>query len=149
MDGEYSNVNIPDGKKPENYSYAERRAELLQVIIEAGHPDLVSRTKFAQRYDVDPSTITKDINDHLVPGIQDELAKDAEMVTNVVFRKAIKEKASNQEWMEATELLDSWNDWLFATGAQEKAPDKLEVESDAGDAYIQALKEDVEESEDE
>jgi len=126
----YKDIDIPSGKDPEEYTYHERRSELLRFIIEAGHPDMISRKKFAERYDVNPSTITRDIQT-LRDEIHDDLSSDAELISSVIYRKAIREKADNGDWMEAKELLESWNQWLFDTGQQEKAPEKMEMDLDA------------------
>jgi hypothetical protein len=126
----YKDVEIPDGKAPPEYTYNERRAELLDVIIEVGHPDIPSRKQFAERYDVHSSTVTRDIQ-ALQDDIREDLSSDAEFITSVVYRKAIKAKAEDNEWMAAKELLESWNDWLFETGQQERAPDRMEMDLDA------------------
>lgn len=126
----YKDIDIPAGKDPAEYSYHERRSELLRFIIEAGHPDMISRTKFADRYDVNPSTITRDIQ-ALRDEIHDDLSEDAELISSIVYRKAIREKADEGDYMEAVELLESWNEWLFNIGEQEKAPDKMEMDLDA------------------
>jgi len=131
----HKDVDIPSGKAPEDYTYHERRAELLQAAIEAGHPDMLNRTRFADRYDVDPSTVTRDIQ-ALQEEIHDDLSTDAEFVTATIYRRAIREKADKGEWMEAVELVESWNEWLYDTGQQEKAPDKMEMDMDL-DASIE------------
>lgn len=123
----YKNIEIPDDTDPEDYTYHERRAELFNFIIEAGHPDLLSRKKFAEYYGVAPSTITKDIQ-KLRAEIRDELGTDAEFITEVVYTKAIREKVKEEDWEAATEIVDRWNGWLFETGAQERAPEKQEIE---------------------
>lgn len=135
----YTEVDIPPNKDRKDYTYTERRAELLQVVIGLGHPDLLSRTQMAQEYGVADSTISRDL-DAISESLADELNDDAEEVTSVIYRKAIKQKVDDNDLMEAVELLESWNDWLFDTGRQEKAADKLEVDGDAGEAYMAALK---------
>lgn len=126
----YKDVHIEDGTDPEDYTYNERRAELLRFAIEAGHPDMLSRKRFAERYDVHPSTITRDIQ-ALREDIHEDLSSDAEMVSAIIYRKAIKEKADRGDYMEAVQLVESWNEWLFNTGQQEKAPDRMEMDLDA------------------
>ena len=46
-------VDIPDDKPPSEYHWTERRAEILQLIAKAGHPDSISPTRLADRYDVE------------------------------------------------------------------------------------------------
>lgn len=126
----YKDVNIEPGKDPADYSYNERRSELLDFAIEAGHPDMLSRKKFAERYDVHPSTIVRDIQ-ALRDEIHEDLSSDAELISSVIYRKALREKAEQKEYMDAVEILESWNEWLFDTGQQERAPDKMEMDLDA------------------
>jgi len=126
----YKDVNIPDDKEPDEYTYHERRSELLDFAIEAGHPDMLSRKQFAERYDVNPSTITRDIQ-ALGDEIHDDLSSDAELITSVIYRKAVRELMDQSEYREAVEIVESWNDWLEDRGEQEKVPDQVEMDLDA------------------
>jgi len=126
----YKDVNIPDGKEPSEYTYTERRSELLGFAIEAGHPDMLSRKRFAERYDVDPSTITRDIQ-ALGDEIHEDLSSDAELITSVIYRKAVREKMDQGDYVEAVQIVESWNEWLEDRGQQEKVPDKMEMDLDA------------------
>jgi len=130
----YKDVTIPTNKPPEQYSYTERRAELLTFILEAGHPDLVSRTKFADRYDVNPSTITRDIQT-LEEEAAEELGSDAEFIVDTLFRKTLRNAAQDMQDNELTlnevaRLLDTYKGWLLDTGKVERAPDKHELDAD-------------------
>jgi len=58
---EYQNANIPTGKDPTEYTYIERRAELLKHIIVAGDSKMINRTQAAARYGKGVPCITKDI----------------------------------------------------------------------------------------
>ena len=122
----YKDIDIPAEKAPTEYSYMERRAELLQFILDAGHPDFINRTKFADYYGVAVSTITKDIQKLRVE-IRDDLGTDADLITQAVFQKALKEEMKGENWMNAAELVSKWNEWLFETGHQERAATKLDA----------------------
>jgi hypothetical protein len=126
----YRDTTIPDGKPPEEYSYTERRAEVLQAALEMGHPDKVSRTRFAERYDVNPSTITRDIQ-AIREEIHEDLSVDADSVSAIVYRKAIRAKVDAGDWEAAVNILESWNEWLYDRGQQDKQADKLDVDLDA------------------
>lgn len=41
-------MNIPDGKPREDYSYVERRAEILRRIERAGHPNALNKSELAR-----------------------------------------------------------------------------------------------------
>lgn len=136
----YRETPIPDNKKPHEYTYHERRAELLKFIIEAGHPDRISRKQMGERYDVDPSIITKDIK-LLGEEIGEELNSDAELVLSTLFRKALKELAAEGEWQDAVDVGMDYQEWLFNTGEQEKEPERHEITQDPGEAYLQMMEE--------
>lgn len=123
----YKDIVIPEEKDPEDYSYHERRAELLQFALEAGHPDMLSRTEFAKHYGVVVSTITKDFN-ALRDEIRDELGSDAEFITEAVYQKALKELMKDEEWAQAVDTVEKWNNWLFEIGVQERAPQRVEAD---------------------
>lgn len=136
----YSETVVPDNKPPHEYTYHERRAELLKFIVEAGHPDRISRKRMGERYDCDPSLITKDIN-LLGEQIGEELNGDAEMVMSTLFRKALKELAAEEEWREAIDVGMEYQDWLFDTGEQRKEPERHEITQDPGEAYLAMMEE--------
>lgn len=115
----YDDTAIPADKDPEDYTYTERRSDIAQLIVEAGHPDRVSRTQLADYYGVAPSTITRDI-EKIKNEIKDQIADDAQFITEAFYRKAIKVKIDEEKWMEANTLIKDWNDWLFDTGKQQK-----------------------------
>ena len=52
---------IPKNKKPSEYNYKERRAEILDIIIKAGIRDRVNQTELASRYGVKQPQISRDI----------------------------------------------------------------------------------------
>jgi hypothetical protein len=56
---DYRSVDLPS-KPPEEYSYKERRARLLQLIVEHGHPDAINQTEMADRFGVTHQQISKD-----------------------------------------------------------------------------------------
>lgn len=112
MPTDYQNIHIPGDLNPEEYSYQQRRAELYGMIIEAGHPDLINQTRLAEYYGVDQSTISRDMAT-IRDAVEEELAGDAQFLTRIVYKRAIREMVEQEAWMEATELLDRWNEFLF------------------------------------
>jgi hypothetical protein len=126
----YKDTIVPDDREPPDYTYKERRAELLRAALQMGHPDKISRTRMGERYDVAPSTITRDI-DAIREEIHEDLSVDADSVSAIVYRKAIRAKVEEGDWMAAVDILESWNQWLYDRGIQDKAADKLEMDLDA------------------
>ena len=54
----YEALEIPTNP-PSGYSYAERRAELLQQVTDLGHPALINQSQGAERYGVRQQQISK------------------------------------------------------------------------------------------
>jgi len=128
----YKNKEIPEGKAAEDLHYSERRAELYGKIAQRGHPDEINRTKQADYYGVNQSTITRDIQ-----AIRDEVVAsmgvDAEFIIEEVFKKAIRAAVQENDWDKAVDRAERWGNWLFDRGALSKAdPDSASTGSGAG-----------------
>ena len=142
-DVNYEAVDIPDDKPPSEYHWTERRAEILQLIEKAGHPDSISPTRLADRYDVSKSQISQDksrLQEFIVEQI-DEPAVDA--ITSTVFQTAVRELMDNDEYRKAAKTVADWNDWLGDRGHVEREPDRLEanVNLDVDDESKEILRE--------
>jgi len=61
-DIDYRAVDIPEDTTPENYTYAERRAEILQRIEDAGSPRLLNGADLADRYGCTRQNIANDFD---------------------------------------------------------------------------------------
>jgi len=124
----YRSVDVPDTKPPDEYDYRERRAEILQLIEEAGHPRAINQTRIADRYGVSQGQISKDIQrlrEFICENI-DERTVDS--ITEVVYQKAIRELMDKGDHYKAVKAAESWNDWLMDRGKVDKEPDKHEVD---------------------
>ena len=134
-------VDIPDDKPPSEYHWTERRAEILQLIEKAGHPDSISPTRLADRYDVSKSQISQDksrLQEFIVEQI-DEPAVDA--ITSTVFQTAVRELMDNDEYRKAAKTVADWNDWLGDRGHVEREPDRLEANVNVDDESKEILRE--------
>lgn len=127
----YSNIHIPEDKNPKDYTYLERRAEILKLIIEAGHPSNVSRNQLAKRYGVHHTQIVQDIQAIAkeISKEMKELGTDADLITKAVYEKTIKDliKGNNRDKFNAMKAIESWNNYLFNIGARQKTPERHEV----------------------
>lgn len=114
---DYISIDLPS-KPPEEYDYRQRRARLLQLITEHGHPDAINQTEMAERFGVSQQQISKDI-DRLGAYVhgqvldRDQRALIVQSVTNRAlrgllddgeYRKAAKTAMEYDEW--ATEFID-------------------------------------------
>jgi len=140
-DVNYEAVDIPDDKPPSEYHWTERRAEILQLIEKAGHPDSISPTRLADRYGVSKSQISQDksrLQEFIVEQI-DEPAVDA--ITSTVFQTAVRELMDNDEYRKAAKTVADWNDWLGDRGHVEREPDRLDANVNLNDESKEILRE--------
>lgn len=122
---DYRSVTVPEDKHPTEYSYVERRAEILSLIEEAGHPDALNLTRLAERYDTSPSNIHKDKR-RLREYYREHIGDHATSITEVVYRSAIKAYVDQGDYDKAIDALESWNDWLREEGARSVDPRRIE-----------------------
>lgn len=109
---DYSAVELPSQPRTE-YSYVERRAELLQIIEQVGHPSAVNQTELAERYGVDQSQISRDL-DRLATHVReqfDDRDRRAFVVDKVVTR-AIRGLLDDEEYRKAARTAMEWDEWI-------------------------------------
>ena len=123
----YYNVNIPENKEPKRYSTNERRAEILMLIMDKGDPNIIPRVRLAERYGVNPSTITRDF-DKIAESIKYNVdTKNLEMELELSFKKAKIQALKTEDWNMYLRVVESWKSWLFESGKLVKAVDKVDV----------------------
>ena len=123
---DYDAYQIPEDKPAAEYNHNERRAEILDLMREAGHPDQLSQTRLAERYDRNQSTISRDFS-RLREYIREELGTHRHAITDSVYRKAIKEYTDRGEYDKAIDVLESWNEWLRVEGVRDTEEATVEV----------------------
>jgi len=128
---DYRATSVPEDKPPTEYSYVERRAEILSLIEEAGHPDALTQTRLAERYDTSQSNISKDFN-RLQDYIRETLGHQRHAISESLYRKALKEYTDRGEYDKAIDALESWNEWLREEGARDVEPETQEVTGEGG-----------------
>lgn len=139
-DVDYRAVEIPEDKPPSEYHWTERRAEILELIEQAGHPGSISPTRLADRYDVTKGQISQD-KDRLQEYIADRLNEErVDAITATVFEKAIKELMDNGEYRKAAQTAADWQDWLADRGHVTQEPDRLEANLTLEDVFLDNLR---------
>jgi len=131
---DYAAYEVSDDKPPEEYNHNERRAELLQLMREAGHPDSLNQYRLADRYDVSQSTVSRDLK-RLREYVADHLGDRRHTIADTVYRKAIKEYAERGDFQDAMDALERWNEWLRQEGVRETEPEAAEIHHDTTEAY--------------
>jgi len=125
---EYTEIPIPDDKPRGEYTYNERRAEILKMIEEKGHPWGFNYSKLGRGYGVSHEQIRKDFK-KLREYYRNRVGNEAMEASELAYRRIVKGHMDDGEFEKARRALDSWNSWLQDTGNQEKEPEKHELES--------------------
>lgn len=142
---EYEEVPVPDDTHPHDYTYVERRAEIYQLMAEAGHPKNLKQTRLSERYDTAVSNINKDFN--ILKDYRKERAGSRVIsTTEFVVEKSVRELMDRGDFAKAVDKQLDYADWLFEEGIREREPEKYEhsgevdVRTDA-DAMVEAMRE--------
>ena len=123
---DYRNVEIPEEKSREDFSYAQRRAEILDVMREVGHPARVRQGHLADRYDVDQSTISRDLT-ALAEYVDDTLGDRRTFVSQLVFDRAIRGLLEEEEWRKAAQTAKDWNEWIDDHKVLEELQERMDA----------------------
>ncbi len=122
----YAKIEIPT-KPRTDFNYVERRAELLRLAVECGHPDLLPKQNLAREFDVSPATITKDLT-ALAEFVSENLGQDSDFLADVIFKKGMRALVEKGNYAEVRRFIQTWQDWLMARGAINREPDKLKID---------------------
>jgi len=123
---DYSAVELPSKDRTE-YTYVERRAELLQLVEEAGHPRELNQTQLADRYGVTQQQISKDF-DRLAAHVRarfDDREHRAFMVDSVVNR-AVRGLLEEEEYRKAAKTAMEYDEWITEFHDLEQLHDQVE-----------------------
>ena len=133
---DYYQVDVPQQKAPEDYHYTERRAEILQLILDRGTPHGINQNRLAERYDVSPSQISQDM-DRLRSHVDQHLGRQAKMTTRAAYQQTVQKLQEDGEWKKAWDVVMEWNRWLQDIGKQEKEPDKHEISGELNSQHTE------------
>lgn len=107
---DYSAVDLPDTPRTE-WHYSHRRAELLQLVREAGHPDELNQTELAERYGVSQQQISKDL-DRLGEHVRATVDLDRRaLVVDSVIQRAIRGLLDEGKYRQAAKTALEWDEW--------------------------------------
>lgn len=129
MHANYREINAPDDKPPEEYTTAERRAEIFDAIERAGHYRNLQRSyrQLGEQYDVTKQQIRKDIV-KVLDWKKENLSPHAKAELETLKTKAIEELIKAEEFAAAYQIMSQHYRNLQAMGEEDKEPDKVEQE---------------------
>jgi hypothetical protein len=111
---DYEAVDLPDtdSEPRSEWHYTQRRAELLQLLREAGHPGELNQTELAERYDVSQQQISKDFK-RIGESIRQSLDDDRRALNvDSVVQRSIRGLLENGEFYKAAQLALEWDEWV-------------------------------------
>jgi DNA-binding MarR family transcriptional regulator len=135
---DYEAVTIPDDEPKENYHWTERRADILRIIEQRGHPAAVSQTELAQQYGVTQSQISHDM-DRLSEHIRDRLRDRSHraVVVDTVVQKCVQELIEEEQYRAAAKTALEWEEFASSFADLEELHDRVAaLETDTPTAAI-------------
>lgn len=105
----YDAVEIPT-KPPTEFSYAERRAELLQLVEQAGHPAVLNQSELADRYEVSQQQISKDL-DRLDEYIRAQIGNRRDLEIESVLKRCMTGLLEQEEYAKAARVAETYDEY--------------------------------------
>ena len=125
---DYLRLPVPDGKKPSEFTYRERRAELAQLMSRKAEPKLdKSQRELGDRYGVRQQQISKDL-DLIRESMRFYIGDETEVRAELVFTTAVTELMDSGEYYKSAQLMKMWLDWQADLGHLERQPRQQQVE---------------------
>lgn len=145
---DYTKIPIPDeAVRPKwEWETAERRAYLLGLLREYGHPNAVPQKQKAigEEFGVSQQTISNDF-DVLRKYIRYNAGDKAISTTELVAQKAVAGAIENEEYYDALRAQLEYNEWLFDLGRLERQPRKQQIEKTSVSVETSELSDEEEE----
>ena len=132
----YRALSPPEDKPRTDYTYAERRAELHDMIDRAGHYRNLERSQrqLGDRYGVSHTTIRKDIN-AILEWKADHLGENTTAELETLKNRAVEKALEDNEPERAYSIISQHLKNLQSVGAVEQAADKHEVTGGGGSPF--------------
>jgi hypothetical protein len=129
----YRALSPPADKAPDEYTYVERRAELYDLIEQAGHYRNLERSTrdLGARFGVSHTTIQKDIR-RILEWKADNLGQHIDAELETLKTKAVREALDNGEAAKAYSIMSQHLRNLQSLGIKGETPDQLEVSGPDG-----------------
>lgn len=107
---DYASIT-PGAKPPTEYSYAERRAELLAQVEDLGHPSALNQTELAERYGVSQQQISKDL-DRLNSYVRGRLGRRRDLEISSVLQRCMTGALEEGDYTAARKAAEAYDDFL-------------------------------------
>lgn len=121
---DYEAVDVPEDKEAADYSYAERRAEILDRIKDAGHPRRINQTELADRYGCTQQNISKDMT-ALADYVDETLGNRRKLSTRATVERSIEGLLDDGEWRQAAKTAIEFDEWIRENAELEELNERL------------------------
>jgi len=101
----------PGTKPPSELSYAERRAEILELVENVGHPAALNQNELAERYGVDQSTISRDL-DRLDEYIRSHVGRRHDLEIASTLKKCMTGALEEGDYNTARKAAKTYDDYI-------------------------------------
>lgn len=124
-DHDYLNITPPPDLAPEEFSYVQRRAVLLDRVLEVGGLSGVSNVRPAEHFDVNRSTIKRDLDalgEYLHHYLDD--GADVDIRTFSLHRRLLDDLLAEDDWRakaKAWEIHRSFAEWVGGRSAEQES----------------------------
>jgi hypothetical protein len=122
----------PPSKPPTEYDHVERRAELLQLVREVGHPSLLHQGQMAERFGVSQPMISKDL-DRIAEYVSENLGARHDLGIEAVFKRSIRGLLEDEEYRKAARTAKEYDEWVTERTDLEELREELEFLKKAHD----------------
>ena len=138
---DYLYISTPDEKSLEEYDTDERRAWIMDRIVEKGSPSAVNQHTIADKFGVSQQTICKDINNALPKSVNQHLDDTNKLKSELrTAYQTIKKKAMEEgDLGEYRRAIKDWSQWIGDIGAVETEPERIEMTHDIGDSVEELI----------
>lgn len=123
----YYDIEILEDKPKTEFDTHEKRAYILDLILEKGHPRLINQSELGKQFGVAQQTIYKDLN-YISDSVKKHMGKKSDLLFESVYSSVIKELREEGDTSELRKWLKDWSEFLFNRGKIEKVPDKVQIE---------------------
>lgn len=128
---DYSAVSIPT-KPAHEFTYVERRAELLQQVRDLGHPLRLNQSEAAERYGVSQQQINKDL-DRIADHVSEDLSRRRHLTTESVVQRSLRGMLADEEWHRAAKMALKWHEFVDEQTTLQELDERLSrMEAESG-----------------
>lgn len=120
---DYASVEIPT-KPPSEYSYVERRADILQQVRDLGHPRELNQSEVAERFGISQQQVSRDL-DRLGEYVKEELPARSHLTTDSVVQRALRGLVADEEWHKAGKMAMEWHEFVEERTRLEELDERL------------------------